>query len=136
MSASAKQKVPEPDAVAAPAAAASSRKRARVRRRRRATVKQLGCGYEYMDLDDDLNFEPDASPDGARWTTHAVASDRGAQNSGFAGATRKYGVTQAAGLMTLAGDRFGGSPQVPMLPGGWDTHDAGSPEQFGESEDG
>ncbi|WP_372516834.1 hypothetical protein [Mycobacterium szulgai] len=38
---------------------------------------------------------------------------------GFARAARKSGVTQAAGLTTLAGDEFGDAPTIPMVPGTW-----------------
>ncbi|WP_133056418.1 PPE family protein [Mycobacterium decipiens] len=46
-------------------------------------------------------------------------SDRGAGPSGFAGTVRKEVVVEVAGLTTLAGDDFGGSPTMPMLPGTW-----------------
>jgi PPE-repeat protein len=39
---------------------------------------------------------------------------------GFAGTVRKEAGAQATGLTTLAGDEFGGGPQLPMLPNTWD----------------
>lgn len=68
-------------------------------------VKQLGRGYEYMDL------EPDVT-----------ASDQGAGTLGFAGTAQKTSAGQAAGLTTLAGDSTGG-PTMPMMPSSWDPDD-------------
>lgn len=126
-SSSVRKKAPESETAAAPSTTASTRKRARARRHRAATAKQLGRGYEYMDLDDDLDFEPDGSPPDASWATSSVASDHGARGFAFAGAARKYSVTEAAGLMTLTGDRFGGGPNMPKLPGGWDRNETQGP---------
>ncbi|WP_242670157.1 PPE family protein [Mycobacterium decipiens] len=46
-------------------------------------------------------------------------SDRGAGPIGFAGTVHKAAVVEVAGLTTLAGDDFGGSATMPMLPGTW-----------------
>jgi PPE-repeat protein len=85
------------------------------RRRRLAKARQIGRGYEYMDR------EPasDAVPNGAGRAGSAVASDRGAGALGFAGTTGKPGGTQAAGLITLPDDEYGGGPRMPMMPTTW-----------------
>jgi PPE-repeat protein len=126
-SSSAKRKAPEPDAAAA-AAAASAREAARARRRQRQ--RQRGYGDEYMDMNVDV--EPDwGGPPGAETGT----SDRGAGTLGFAGTARKEAAAEAAGLITLAGDEFGGGPKIPMKPGTWDPRDAGEgAEGAGDSE--
>ena len=51
---------------------------------------------------------------GGTWT-----SDFGAESLGFAGTVRKETVVEVAGLITLAGDEFGGGPTIPMVPGTW-----------------
>jgi PPE-repeat protein len=110
------------------AAAASTREPAPVRRRRRRKVKQLGRGYEYMNLDDDLG---DDAPPGGEQVASAAASDQGAGTLGFAGTARQE-VTEAAGLTTLAGDEFGANPRMPMLPGTWEPDQTGEPGDGGE----
>jgi PPE-repeat protein len=62
--------------------------------------------------------------DPGRLITSAATSGQGAGPLGFAG-TAHRGAAEAAGLVALAGDGFGGGPPVPMLPGTWD---------FGEGE--
>jgi PPE-repeat protein len=109
------------------AAAASTREPAPVRRRRRTKVKQLGRGYEYMNLDDDLG--DDAPPGGER--VASAASDQGAGTLGFAGTARKE-VTKAAGLTTLASDEFRDGPRMPMVPGTWEPDEAGEAGDGGE----
>ncbi|MEE6135704.1 PPE family protein [Mycobacterium sp. 050128] len=106
--AAAKKKAPEPDSAAAAAAAAAQEARSRRRQRSR----QRGYGDEYMDMNVDVD------PDWEEPTT--TASDRGAGNLGFAGTARVQSPA-AAGLATLAGDKFGGGPQLPMVPGTWDA---------------
>lgn len=108
---SAKRKAPEPDAAAAPAAAAA-REAAGARRRRRA--KQRDHGDEFLDMNVDV--DPD-------WG--ATASDRGGGALGFAGTAPRAAAAAASGLITLAGDEFGGGPTTPMLPGTWEPEDAG-----------
>ncbi|MGB3523894.1 MAG: hypothetical protein WBA50_20720, partial [Mycobacterium sp.] len=49
-----RRKAPEPDAAAAPAEAAVAEEKAKARRRRRVKADMLGRGYEYMDLEDDV----------------------------------------------------------------------------------
>ena len=104
-------KAPE---IAAAAAAAGARGR---RRRRRAGMR--GYGNEYMDMN--VQVDPDwGAPSGGEPVAVAAASDQGAGSLGFAGTVRKETVAEAAGLATLAGDEFGGGPNMPMLPGTWD----------------
>jgi PPE-repeat protein len=106
---SAKRKTPEAE-TAVEAAAAAAKKQARARRRRRA--QQRAHGDEFADMN--IDVDPD-------WgVTSTVASDQGAGNLGFAGTVSK-GRTQGAGLTTLSGDDFGGGPNMPMLPGTWDS---------------
>ncbi|ORV13424.1 PPE family protein [Mycobacterium celatum] len=99
--AGAKMNASEPDSAAVGAAAATREDASH--RRRRTKAKQLGRGYEYMDL------EPDVA-----------ASDQGAGTLGFAGTARKAGAGQAAGLTTLADDALSG-PAMPMMPSSWGT---------------
>lgn len=112
-SSSAKRKAPEPDS-AAVAAAASAREAARARRRRRA--KQPDHGDEFLSMDFDVEPAWEATSNG-----EAIASDRGAGGLGFAGRAHKDAVGAAAGLTSLAGDGFGGSPKAPMMPGTWNA---------------
>jgi PPE-repeat protein len=126
-SSSAKKKAPEADTAAA--AITAARDQARARRRRRAKLR--GYGDEFMDMnvevDPDWGAPPDEDP-----AVSTASSDQGAGNLGFAGTARKGAVAEAAGLTTLAGDEFGGSPTVPMVPGTWNPDQAG---QAGEDED-
>jgi PPE-repeat protein len=110
-SSSAKRKAPEPDTAAA-AAAAAAREAARARRHRRA--KRRDYGDEFLDMNVDV--DPDWGP---------TASDQGGGALGFAGTTPSEAAAAASGLITLAGDEFGGGPTMPMLPGTWEREDAG-----------
>ena len=67
----------------------------------------------------------------------AVASGNGAGALGFAGTTHKGTAVRAAGLTELAGDEFGGSPRMPMVPGTWDRDPDGGqiPGQSGRGGD-
>ncbi|WP_310786764.1 PPE family protein [Mycobacterium sp. Z3061] len=103
-SASARAKAPEPDSAAAAAAAAARRK---ARKRRQQGEPQRAYADEFADITDDSDPQ-------------AVESDQGAGSLGFTGTARKGGV-RAAGLITLAGDSFGGGPTLPMIPTTWDT---------------
>jgi hypothetical protein len=91
----------------APAAAAAATFHAtdRIRTRRR----QHAHAHEFMDMNVDVEPEWDAS---------TAPSDRDAGPLGFSGTVSK-GAEQATGLTTLAGDGFGGGPNVPMLPNTW-----------------
>jgi PPE-repeat protein len=121
-SASAKKKGSEPEAAAV--AAAAARQEARARRRRRAGLR--GYGDEFMAMN--VNVDPDwGAPESA-------SSDHGAGPLGFAGTVRKEAVA-AAGLTTLAGDEFGGGPTMPMMPGSWNSDQAGEGEKMGTSAD-
>ncbi|MEM6105241.1 PPE family protein [Mycobacterium sp. 050272] len=121
--AAAKRKSPEPNSVAAVAAAAA-REAARSRRGQRS--RRRGYGNEYMEMNVDV--DPD-------WEEPATtASDRGAENLGFAGTVRKQS-PGAAGLATLAGDEFGGGPKLPMVPGTWDPGNGGAAENEGPQDD-
>jgi PPE-repeat protein len=121
-SASAKKKGSEPEAAAV--AAAAARQEARARRRRRAELR--GYGDEFMAMN--VNVDPDwGAPESA-------SSDHGAGPLGFAGTVRKEAVA-AAGLTTLAGDEFGGGPTMPMMPGSWNSDQAGEGEKMGTSAD-
>ncbi|MDI3314028.1 MAG: PPE family protein [Mycobacterium sp.] len=115
-SARAKARKPVSDKAAVPeaAVAAAAQEKGRARRRRRAKAEMLGRGYEYMDLDQELDSGPDASPG-----DQDAASDHGAGTFGFTGTARKDTASAVAGLATLAGDEFGGGPTMPMVPGTW-----------------
>jgi PPE-repeat protein len=113
-----KSEEPSPDDVDAPAAAAAgakAKKKARARRRRGGTATERAYRYEFMDLDQD--------PDPGIGTDHPHAarpSEDSAGPLGFAGATAKSGVAQAAGLATLTRDGLSDGPSVPMMPSTWD----------------
>jgi PPE-repeat protein len=92
-------------AAKAPAAAAADR----IRTRRRQRGRQHAHAHEFMDMNVDV--EPE-------WDMSAAPSDRNAGPLGFSGTVSK-GAEQATGLATLAGDGFGGGPNVPMLPNTW-----------------
>ena len=114
-------------AAAVPAVAPATRQPAQARRRR--SVKLRGYGDEFMDMN--VEVDPDwGAPPGEEPVASTVASDQGAGSLGFAGTVRTETVASAAGLTTLAGDRFGGGPTVPMVPGTW------HPDQAGEAGDG
>ncbi|ORV51963.1 hypothetical protein AWC03_21355 [Mycobacterium europaeum] len=119
-SSSAKRKAPEPDSAAA--AAAAAREQARVRRRRRATRRDYGDEFADMNVGVDPDWGAPAGPG------PSVASDLGAGRLGFAGTALRHAPAAAAGLATLAGDGFGGGPQVPMTPGTWDADGAAEPD--------
>lgn len=112
---SAREKASELDSTEAPAVAVMFQEQVRSQRYRRAKAKQLGRGYEYMDLEPDIGQGPNGSSDEQR--VASAASDRGAGTLGFAGTARKQTTTAAAGLATLADDAFGGGPRMPMMPG-------------------
>ena len=77
----------------------------------------LGRGYEYMDVDQELNY-PNSEP-------AVTASNRNAGPIGFAGSAARAGGPEPSGLATLTEDKFGGSSTVPMLPSTWSF---GSPD--------
>lgn len=102
MATGARRKAPEPDVAAAFAAAgASATQRERARRRGQAAMTSPDRGYRYEFL----------------------ASGGGAGPLGFAGAASSDTAVEAGGLATLAGDRLGGGPSVPMVPGTWPAGD-------------
>jgi len=111
-SSGAKKKGSEPEVAAAAGTAAP--KAARARRRRRAGLR--GYGDEFMAMN--VNVDPDWGP------PESASSDHGTGPLGFAGTVRKETVA-AAGLTTLAGDEFGGGPTMPMMPGSWNSDQAG-----------
>lgn len=113
-------------AAAAAAAAASAAERRRARRKRGAEVKERGWGVEYMDLDDTPGAPPTPEP-------QVAASSRGASPMGFSGLAPRTGA-EAAGLSTLAGDKFGGGPTAPMMPTEWNRPPAGT--DSGDGDDG
>jgi len=108
----AKRKAPEPDSAAAVAAAAVRGQR-QARRRRRAIVRDHGD--EFADMNIEVNPDWDAPPDG-----EPLASSEGAAPFGLAGTARNEAARRAAGLATLASDRFRDGPTIPMLPGSWE----------------
>jgi len=121
-SSSARRKAPEPDAAAAADVAAKEAARARRRQRQR----QRGYGDEFLDMN--IDVDPVwATPPSA--DTHA--SNLGAGRLGFAGTARNRTLSEATGLITLAGDDFGGGPRMPMLPAGW-APDGAHEDESGE----
>ena len=108
------QPVPDDaDAPAEVAAAAAAKERTRSRRHRGGTIKDRAYRYEFMDLDSDPGpDESDAALIGQ--------SDSDGGPLGFAGAAAKSGARRPSGLTTLAGDRLGDGPSLPMVPSSWD----------------
>ncbi|OBJ87795.1 PPE family protein [Mycobacterium asiaticum] len=90
------------------AAAVSARDKRKSRRRRAATMPERQYADEFLDYDPGPAKEP-----------LVAASAQGAGAMGFGG-TIARGETEAAGLVTLSGDEFGGGPTVPMLPNSWE----------------
>jgi PPE-repeat protein len=116
MSASAKTQEPTSRGSAKAPEIAAAAAAAGVRRRRRERTRLRGYGDEFMEMN--ITVDPDwGQPPG----TEPVASDLGGGRLGFAGTVGKATVTQAAGLMTLAGGDFGGGPTMPMVPGTWNA---------------
>ncbi|WIM90201.1 PPE family protein [Candidatus Mycobacterium wuenschmannii] len=109
--AGAKRPAPEADS-AAVAAATTARKAARTRRRQQ--LRRHDNADEFMDMNVDVAPE---------WERPApTGSERGSGTMGFSGVATKSAAT-AAGLATIAGDEFGDSPRMPMIPSGWNPAD-------------
>ncbi|OBJ05920.1 hypothetical protein A5660_15130 [Mycobacterium alsense] len=108
----AEEPVPDSAAVAAAAAAAARRDQARAARRLR-TVIDRGYRYEYLEAEDETVIAC-----GTIGLEHRAQSGRGAGAMGFAGTLLRTGA-EPAGLTTMAGDAFGGGPELPMVPGTW-----------------
>ena len=100
------------DASAAAAAAVAVKKKARARRRRAGTATDRAYRYEFIDLDQDLGFDPEGPDD-------VHASEQGGGSLGFAGAARRSAIAKPAGLATLTRDGLGDGPAVPMMPSSW-----------------
>jgi PPE-repeat protein len=75
-----------------------------------------------MDMDDDIDAGPPPAEE-----PRVTASTKGAGPMGFSSTTTK-GTADAAGLITLPADSFGGGPTTPMLPGTWDSSTEGKEE--------
>jgi PPE-repeat protein len=105
------KKTAAPDAAEMPAFVSVPDEKQPVQRRRRATSIMLGRGYEYMDLDQELDY-PEPQPAG-------TASDRSAGPIRFVGSAARAGGAEPSGLATLTENQFGGSSTVPMLPSTW-----------------
>lgn len=73
-------------------------------------MKQRGLDREFMDMN--IGVSPE-------WG-ETSASSQGAGPLGFAG-TVSNERTRPAGLTTVADNEFAGGPQLPMMPGTWDT---------------
>ncbi|WP_135451873.1 PPE domain-containing protein [Mycobacterium sp. DL99] len=107
---------------AASGVAASLAARRKRRRKRGAALEDHAYADAYMDYE-----EPDPEP-APRPEPRVRASESGAGTVGFTGTETKSDAA-AAGLTTLAGERFDESPVSPMLPGSWDPDEApGDPE--------
>ena len=107
------KKTAAPDAAEIPAVAALPEEKQPLQRRRPAKSTILGRGYEYMDLDQELDYL-DSVP-------AVTASDRSAGPIGFAGSAARAGADTPGGLATLTEDQFGGGSTVPMLPSTWNA---------------
>jgi PPE-repeat protein len=113
-----------------PAAAAAIPARAiGARRRRRSAMRDHGD--EFLDMNVDVDPDWGGPANDAERLAFATASGSGAGRLGFAGTASKDADLQAAGLTKLAGDEFGDSPRMPMVPGTWDqdTEGPNGPEE-------
>ncbi|OBJ50848.1 PPE family protein [Mycobacterium sp. 1423905.2] len=99
--------------VPAAAAAVSARDRRLARRKRKDTMPERQYADEFMDYDGGSGAAPEQEPT-------VAASALGAGQMGFGG-TEANGQADAAGLITLPGDSFGGGPTSPMLPTTWES---------------
>ncbi|KHO28278.1 hypothetical protein QQ44_01740 [Mycolicibacterium setense] len=107
---------------AASGVAASLAARRKRRRKRGAALEDHAYADAYMDYE-----APDPDP-ATQPEPRVRASESGAGAMGFTG-TETRSDAAAAGLTTLAGERFDESPVSPMLPGSWDPNEApGNPE--------
>ncbi|CRZ16690.1 PPE domain-containing protein [Mycolicibacterium neworleansense] len=107
---------------AASGVAASLAARRKRRRKRGAALEDHAYADAYMDYE-----EPDPDP-APQPEPRVRASESSAGTMGFTGTGTKSAAT-AAGLTTLAGERFDESPVSPMLPGSWEPDEApGDPE--------
>lgn len=107
---------------AASGVAASLAARRKRRRKRGAALEDHAYADAYMDYEAP---DPDPAP---QPEPRVRASESGAGTMGFTGTETKSDAA-AAGLTTLAGERFDESPVSPMLPGSWDPNEAsGDPE--------
>ncbi|OBG38943.1 hypothetical protein A5672_15925 [Mycobacterium alsense] len=109
---SVEEPVPDSAAAAAVATAAARRDKARAARRLR-TVIDRGYRYEYLEADDETVIAG-----GTGGLERRAQSGHGAGAMGFAGTLLRTG-KEPAGLATMAGDAFGGGPELPMVPGTW-----------------
>ncbi|MEY8018399.1 PPE domain-containing protein [Mycobacterium sp. HUMS_12744610] len=121
--AGAKRKTAEPEIATTPAAVAAAPEQSHRRRRRRVGSRQLGRGFEYMDLAPDAG--PDASMDSLSDST--AASGHAADTSGIAGTAHRAGSGRAAGLIAPGDEASGGRPFPPLLPGTWGAESAPPP---------
>ncbi len=96
------------------------------RRRRRSAMHDHGD--EFLDMNVDVDPDWGGPADDAERLAFATASASGAGQLGFAGTAAKDADLQAAGLTKLAGDEFGDSPRMPMVPGTWDQDTEGPNE--------
>ncbi len=103
-SASVRAKAAEPDSAAVAAATAARRK---ARKRRQRGDPQRAYADEFADLASDEDSQ-------STYSSHGVGA------LGFTGTVSRE-VAQPAGLITLAGDPFGGGPTLPMLPVTWES---------------
>ncbi|BBY35403.1 hypothetical protein BST33_08695 [Mycolicibacter minnesotensis] len=95
------------------AAVAAAARKSRTRRRRGADIKARGYRYEFM------TSEGTAAAPAVEQPAHAGVSRSGSAPLGSAGTTVRSGLTEPAGLATLAADAFGNGAATPMMPGGW-----------------
>jgi PPE-repeat protein len=121
---SARTNASQSDSVAA-VAAPSTRERAQARRRRRAKHRQLGRGYQYLELGPDIDAASPGLPDVAE----VAVPEPGAGAAGFSATAGKAGVIRAAGLTTMPRDTFSADPTMPMVPGTWHPDPAGQTDK-------
>ncbi len=108
-------KAPGSPVFAALSRPALNTERARTRRRRRAEMR--GYGDEFADMN--IGVDPLWKQKNEEPPAPTMASEHGVGALGFAGTVPNETTGRAVGLTALAGDEFGGGPQIPMVPGSW-----------------
>lgn len=103
------------EGIPAAAAGVAARDKRRSRRRRAATMPEHQYADEFLDYDPESPSWPDPVEEPL-----VAASSRGVGAMGFGG-TKAKDDANAAGLITLSADEFGGGPAVPMVPTSWEV---------------
>lgn len=113
------QKPAAADAAAAAASTAPAGKKQDAQRRRRNAPTRIDRGYRYEFLDLDSELVEVASSRGPGQANSAMGSGQAAGSLGGPVTAATTATKRAAGLSTLSGDAYGGTPTTPMTPSNW-----------------